>query len=556
MLVSDMTNNRDWLFHIEALNIGATLNDTGQISVRRGASMAMREAVQKLPRFLAEQEASINKISTGGSKLIFSTTLNGPNENEEEEKRLKAKIIEFLRGNEDLSGDNLLKAVLPQLSFSVSAVACTDRPEAEQRQTLLATNRFQQMRLPSIYLGDLEGAEVEEPPNCYLEGKRPADPKCHITVGKEKKKISRSVNNRYQYGKNQKASFIKRELDLPDSPDVIDLKFVPDLEQLSGIKDKPLNGNKEDSNKENSELPENIKGLRGKIAVLYFDGNRMGKKQDAMTNSELIRFDKALDDARRKFLVETMALYKKNPEALQSPENKWRLEILLWGGDEILLVVPAWAGFAVLYAFYQAMSEFKNNHGISHAGGLIFCKHDTPIQRLAPLAQELAETAKMFSRSNDYYFPLLLESEGYPVRRMMDYWTAHYKEAGRILMPLSPWSDSGSLDRVLKIKKTRRRSAIRKHAVGMFEVFHKPGAFDSQCEVLNQWLEDEELNSLGKDIGTLFPLMPVDALSDTDMSAVKLEPYRQGHGRLSRLLPWMMLVEYWDYLIDLKGTAT
>jgi len=551
-----MTDNKTWLFHIEAVNMDASLDDTGHISVRRGASMAMREAVRKIPGLLDEQGVSIYEISTGGSKLIFSATLS-----HSKKEGLRAEIIEFLQGKKDLmdkkdlNGDKILKEVLPQLSFSVSIVECNDQPEARQRQALLAENRFQQMQLPSIYLDDLGCKEPQEPPDCYLEGKRPADPECHITDNDEKERISRSVCSRYQYGKHQKASFIKSELGLSYDSGNDNLEFVTGLEQLSGINDKQINGEKGDKDRKNSELPENIKGLHSKIAVLYFDGNHMGKRQDAMSNKALADFDKALHKARRGFLAETMALYKENPEALQAPEEKWRLEILLWGGDEILLIVPAWAGFAVLHTFYRAMSEFKGEYGISHAGGLIFCKHNTPIQRLVPLAQELAENAKSFSRSNDYYFPLLLESEDYPVKGIRDYWNIHYQKAGRILMPFSPWSDSSRFTEVLKIKEAGRRSAIRRHTVGMFEAFDHPNDFDLREQELKKWLNEEKLNSLETDLGALFPLIPADKLDTDEKSIIELEAYEQGWDRLSRLLPWIMLVEYWDYLVDLKGTT-
>jgi len=274
-----------------------------------------------------------------------------------------------------------------------------------------------------------------------------------------------------------------------------------------------------------------------------------------MSNKELADFDKALHNARQGFLAETMALYKKNPEALQTPEKKWRLEILLWGGDEIMLIVPAWAGFAVLHTFYQAMSEFKEKYKISHAGGLIFCKHNTPIQRLVPLAQELAETAKSFSRSDDYYFPLLLESEDYPVKGLTDYWNIHYQKAGRILMPLSPWSDSGKFTEMLKIKEAGRRSAIRRYTVGMFEAFDHPNDFDLREQALREWLNEEKLNSLETGLSTLFSLIPADKLDADEKSSIELEAYQKGWDQLSRLLPWIMLVEYWDYLVDLKGTT-
>jgi hypothetical protein len=92
-----------------------------------------------------------------------------------------------------------------------------------------------------------------------------------------------------------------------------------------------------------------------------------------------------------------------------------RLETLLWGGDEMLLVVPASKGLKLLRFFYEFTKgwAFKDNT-LSHAGGLVFCRAKTPIRRIRKFAQELADAVKGETREKNRFDYMVLESIDYP----------------------------------------------------------------------------------------------------------------------------------------------
>jgi hypothetical protein len=75
------------------------------------------------------------------------------------------------------------------------------------------------------------------------------------------------------------------------------------------------------------------------------------------------------------------------------------METLLWGGDELIWVVPAWTGWQTLNLFFEESKrwEFKNERltkKLTNAAGLVFCHHNAPIHRIKKLAQSLGELAK------------------------------------------------------------------------------------------------------------------------------------------------------------------
>ena len=73
----------------------------------------------------------------------------------------------------------------------------------------------------------------------------------------------------------------------------------------------------------------------------------------------------------------------KNGEAI-------RLETLLWGGDEIVWVTPAWRGWRLLTMFYESAKAWQLlGKSVTHSAGLVFCHHKAPIHEIVHLAKEL-----------------------------------------------------------------------------------------------------------------------------------------------------------------------
>jgi len=87
------------------------------------------------------------------------------------------------------------------------------------------------------------------------------------------------------------------------------------------------------------------------------------------------------------------------------------METLLWGGDELVWVVPAWVGWWTLEFFYQNSAGWPfNQELLTHAAGIVFCHHNAPIHRIKELAHNLAELAKDKSRKESFFAYQRLES--------------------------------------------------------------------------------------------------------------------------------------------------
>jgi len=90
-----------------------------------------------------------------------------------------------------------------------------------------------------------------------------------------------------------------------------------------------------------------------------------------------------------------------------------RLEVLLWGGDDIVLVVPAWQGWDVASRFFQHVCgqsgdepwrfDPLGDHGqFTYSAGLVFFNHKAPIHRVRGLAEALFIQGKKQAEGESY----------------------------------------------------------------------------------------------------------------------------------------------------------
>ena len=80
-------------------------------------------------------------------------------------------------------------------------------------------------------------------------------------------------------------------------------------------------------------------------------------------------------------------------------QTKVRIETLLWGGDELIWVVPAWCGMEAVQFFFDNTNTKDavwevNGRRLTHAAGVVFCSCRAPIRSVVKLAKELAESVK------------------------------------------------------------------------------------------------------------------------------------------------------------------
>ena len=212
-----------------------------------------------------------------------------------------------------------------------------------------------------------------------------------------KKAASASVAARRRFGVDKKRSFYETELrqlarSTAEEPSAAvehsavttlagkDMTFTNDLESLADDK--------------------NQGSLNGKIAVVYFDGNKFGSIKRNCDRSDLEAFDGTVKRYRETALFRLLQAIDADSTDWVTPLGEIRLETLLWGGDELIWVVPAWKGWSVLNLFYETSRDWQFNprtkpfEPLTHAGGVVFCHRVAPIHRMTELAKKLADSCK------------------------------------------------------------------------------------------------------------------------------------------------------------------
>jgi hypothetical protein len=87
-------------------------------------------------------------------------------------------------------------------------------------------------------------------------------------------------------------------------------------------------------------------------------------------------------------------------------EDVLRLEVLLWGADEIVMVVPGWQGLATLDLFFRMSAgwrPFPDGQPVTYKAGIVFCNSKSDIHRAGKLARELGNFAKLDGRNSFAY---------------------------------------------------------------------------------------------------------------------------------------------------------
>jgi len=410
-----------YLLQVAGVNIYATVKDTNQLSVQRGSSLLLRKAMVDIDI----NHSELREISTGASTGLFEFEAD----NDDKALEIQDKIINELNIDKNYR----------HLSFVVDIVVIQENNLKKEcafknaKEEVLALNRFRQFQQSTIVF-PAKNNNLQIAP-CAWDNLRPADGQESEIVTREKIEhgsaiISLSAEARHKFGRDQKREFLEQETGMKFEENE---GFTYDLHEITTL----------DSNQSH------LKSLDNKLAILYFDGNGFGGIQDELKHScELKKFDKLIQDKRKEWLrklIETIRTdkdFKIKVKRKNRPVDALRLEILLWGGDEIMLAVPAWKGMQVLQHFYQFHKNWQYKDKIlTHAGGLVLCHVRTPIQRMQKLAQEIADHIKdaylgnkegmidKYSPDANLYDYVVLESVDYPTQTWKTFLTKKHTHA-------------------------------------------------------------------------------------------------------------------------------
>jgi hypothetical protein len=373
--------------------------------------------------------------------------------------------------------------------------------------------RWQQLRQPNRYLPKVQAGPEGV---CDFDHLSPA--RWHKQfLKREDCFVSESVEQRFKFGRDQRNRFYESELE--QAKDALDLdvnvlQFTSDLHELSH---NPQFGK-----------------LSDKIALVYFDGNGFSRYQQKHCRdiASQAQFDERLRNARRAFLADLLQQATSDP-AFKS-QQAIRLEVLMWGGDEFLLVVPAWKGWEVAQHFlkhHATISIFEGTQKLTHAGGLVFCGAKTPMVRVRGLAQQLADWAKDKDRDKNSLAYLVLESIEYPTQGIEDYFSDRFGVLAADQRPLGASElDPDKRQDLLELVPTRLL-----HNLGHALVRHGPTGkeYQQQKDRAIEVLREAKFEQASDLLQRLFP----DQQAGTDW-------------------PWLHFLELRDYMAPQANPQT
>ncbi|MEO8164584.1 MAG: hypothetical protein ABI619_04235, partial [Betaproteobacteria bacterium] len=396
------TTSCRYLLRVEGVNLSNVIDDTDQLSVRRGGGLMILNAPAALKDSLAPEIGDrLTEIATGASIGLFEFIADANTGDDAEavrvavEKHLREGSLDYKtrEGND-------AKLSLKHGTFVVDIVRVDETDDVQQKEQLaVAKNRWSQLQQPTLSLDELWGQDLKE--SCHWDRTRVATVNHHLPGGKQEM-ISQTVDERWKYGRDARQRFYHGELDhlarddVPFAKILAGLAFTDDLKKLSG---HLPNADVKFS------VPDN---LVDKLAVFYVDGNKFGERGRAIFKAEgssgFREWSTVLREHHRRLLKDLITLTDNDP--LWRNGSEIRLETLLWGGDEILWVVPAWKGWEVAEWFFGQPHEVEvggKKLPLTYGCGLVFCHAKAPIKNIAALAHRLGDLTKTARNGMDVH---------------------------------------------------------------------------------------------------------------------------------------------------------
>lgn len=371
-----------YLLRIEGVNLRSVIWDTDDLSTRRGGGLLLLDAVKQFAETVPEPARSrLLPMATGASIGLFTFDAT-----EDEATAIGNVARQHFQQHGTLEYSDQSKGgtghvPLKHATFVVDVVPAGSTPKDQDHAVQLATaqNRWRQMREPSLSLDGLWDTNAQTA--CHVNCVRPATPNLKIPKDPDHD-VSLSVYDRHTYGRNARQRFYERETGLTGR------KFTTDFTDLGTADGLSRDIAPETANR--------------KLAVFYVDGNKFGEYGlTALREGGFAAFAKWSEALRghHRQLLHQLLQHADRSEGWTNG-GAIRLETLLWGGDEILWVVPAWKGWELAKLFF-AQPHTVEGKPLSYGCGLVFCNLKAPIQTIITLAQTIADLAKAAGRATN-----------------------------------------------------------------------------------------------------------------------------------------------------------
>lgn len=483
------------LLRIEGVNLAHSIDDTEDLSTRRGGGLMLLEVINEIEKQCGKD---LKRISTGASAGLFEVT-----------------------GNVDVA-KSAIQSLLSQEpycygTFVVDGVQSGDGFPALERAAV-AANRWRQMQSLSFSPMGLKSHKGEV---CEVGEVRPAQRTMNMK-GKAQQ-VSTSVQARRKHGVRSKRDFYKPTLEKSRHPRS---KLARDFEEIAT---KP-------------KVEPHPKTLKGKLAVFYADGNNFGAIARGCQRPEDLRSWDTYIKGQREALLTKLLDHAASQGHWNNKEDKICLETLLWGGDELMFAVPGWCGMDLAHKFFEQTQgiEYPKDSGnrLTHACGLVFCHHQAPISRISHLAKALAEKGKEANREANSLNWLVLESFDHTGSGLDDYLERRFGET-------LGWSDlaldSTALDALVQDLPSLRKELPRSAIVRITRALAERRAFNAEGEEmpLIRRARQQVDEAGGENFKILWPKIHPKKTA-WDMAAASCDD----------LGAWIKLAELWDYCPD------
>lgn len=399
---------------LEGQNFASSILDTQDLSTIRGGSLLLRDLVGAAGEALERHfPRKVQPATMGGSFGVWK--VDAPS-------AVVQTAIPLLHAE-------LTARHAQHLGFGLVALVDDGQGYSRQRRRLRAAlqrNRLTETRLPYPALDDL--AEGEIAGVCPIDLVRPIASRTGRPVAPDRiVHTSRSVFDRRQFGIDRKQRLLREETLDEQLGDAAKAALARDLRpfamQIGSISERTADRERLKSN------------LQDKICVISLDGNSFGDMQDkALSADDRIerqsQFDADLTQMRRSLISKVfdtiIALGCEGRPSAEEAELRTtlrdpigpegpvvRFELLLWGGDEIMFIVPGRVGWQVLEeigAFEFSMPlgrlaaqpavdvEETDERPVKFSVGAVFCHHSAPIARVKKLADDLGAHIKALRR--------------------------------------------------------------------------------------------------------------------------------------------------------------
>ncbi len=336
------------VLRIEGVNFEDTLLDTNDISVIRGASMAIEGAGARCAEAL---------IAQFGKRVIWDYSAG------------EQSLFSF---SAELEADDVLRCALAALSeppwCHLNFTVATAQAATVEKATLIAEARARTQQFQTWSVKDITTPNAKM--SDALDQTRPA---AQVDPRGIKGQLSEATFSRLEYGRNKRRTFY-------------DDVLGPEVLKGYGV----CNSFEEMVATQSEAIP---LSARSKIAVIHLDGDRFSNHRASTSAPEMSASLKQMQaKVLSRLLGDALAV---ETEEFGTEAPRLRFETLLWGGDDITIIVPAWRAFMTLIGFYD---EIRNTTisgvPVTFSAACIIANYKSPIRRLVGLADRACSLNK------------------------------------------------------------------------------------------------------------------------------------------------------------------